>query len=144
MTTPIDETMLNAARAARRERIHRLVRPFQEFGQTEASSGIAIVIAVIFAMIAANTPLSDLYGDFIDYHIAIDLGFFHLDTGLKHWVNDGLMVIFFFVVGLEIKREVVAGELAGGRKVWAPIAAAAGGMIVPVIIFFAIVHDPRA
>ena len=144
MTTPIDETALNAARAARRERIHRLVRPFQEFGQTEASSGIAIVIAVIFAMIAANTPLSDLYGDFIDYHIAIDLGFFHLDTGLKHWVNDGLMVIFFFVVGLEIKREVVAGELAGGRKVWAPIAAAAGGMIVPVIIFLAIVDDPAA
>ena len=144
MTTPIDETMLNAARAARRERIYRLVRPFQEFSQTEASSGIAIVIAVIFAMIAANTPLSDLYGDFIDYHIAIDLGFFHLDTGLKHWVNDGLMVIFFFVVGLEIKREVVAGELAGGRKVWAPVAAAAGGMIVPVIIFLAIVDDPAA
>ena len=144
MTTPIDEAMLNAARAARRERIHRLVRPFQEFGQTEAASGIVIVISVVLAMIAANTPLSDLYDDFIHYHIGIDLGFFHLDTGLQHWVNDSLMVIFFFVVGLEIKREVVAGELAGGRKVWAPIAAAAGGMIVPVLIFFAIVDDPLA
>jgi NhaA family Na+:H+ antiporter len=144
MTAPIDEAALNAARAARRERILRLVRPFQEFGQTEAASGIVIVIAVVLALIAANTPLSSLYLDFIHYHVAIDLGFFHLDTGLQHWVNDGLMVIFFFVVGLEIKREVVAGELAGGRKVWAPVAAAAGGMIVPVLIFFAVVQDPTA
>ncbi len=144
MTAPIDEAALNAARAARRERILRLVRPFQEFGQTEAASGIVIVIAVVVALIAANTPLSGRYLDFIHYHIAIDLGFFHLDTGLQHWVNDGLMVIFFFVVGLEIKREVVAGELAGGRKVWAPVAAAAGGMIVPVLVFFAVVDDPTA
>ena len=144
MTTPIDESMLNAARAARRERIYRLVRPFQEFGQTEASSGIVIIIAVVLAMIAANTALSSYYLDFIHHHIAIDLGFFHLDTGLQHWVNDALMVIFFFVVGMEIKREVVAGELRGGRKVWAPIAAAAGGMVVPVLIFFAIVDDPTA
>ncbi len=144
MTTPIDETALNAARAARRERIYRLVRPFQEFGQTEASSGIVIIISVVVAMIAANTFLAEYYYDFSHYHIAIDLGFFHLDTGLQHWVNDGLMVIFFFVVGLEIKREVVAGELAGGRKVWAPVAAAAGGMIVPVLVFFAIVDDPTA
>ena len=144
MTQPIDEAMLNAARAARRERIYRLVRPLEEFGSTEASSGIVIVIAVVLAMIAANTALSTYYNDFIHYHIAVDLGFFHLDTGLQHWVNDGLMVIFFFVVGMEIKREVVAGELAGGRKVWAPIAAAAGGMVVPVLIFFAIVDDPTA
>lgn len=144
MTTPIDESMLNAARAARRERIYRLVRPLEEFGSTEASSGIVIVIAVVLAMIAANTALSTHYDDFIHYHIAVDLGFFHLDTGLQHWVNDGLMVIFFFVVGMEIKREVVAGELAGGRKVWAPIAAAAGGMVVPVLVFFAIVDDPTA
>ena len=144
MTTPIDETAINAARAARRERIHRLIRPFQEFGQTEASSGIVIIVAVIAAMIAANTGLSEPYQNFIHHHIAIDLGFFHLDTGIKHWVNDGLMVIFFFVVGMEIKREVVAGELRGGRKVWAPVAAAAGGMIVPVLVFFAVVQDPAA
>ena len=143
-TTPIDEAALNAARAARRERMHRLVRPFQEFGATEASGGLVIIVAVVFALIAANTPLSGAYDDFIHHHVAIDLGFFHLDTSLKHWVNDGLMVIFFFVVGMEIKREVVAGELRGGRKVWAPVAAAAGGMVVPVLIFLAIVRDAPA
>ena len=135
---------LNHARAERRARIIRLVRPFQEFGRTEASSGIVIISAVLLALIAANTPLSGLYEDFIHHHIAIDVGLFHLESGLKEWVNDGLMVIFFFVVGMEIKREVVVGELSGGRKVWAPIAAAAGGMIVPVIIFLALVDGETA
>ena len=99
---------------------------------------------MVVALIAANTPLSDLYGEFVHYRIAVDVGFFHLDTDLKHWVNDSLMVIFFFVVGMEIKREVVAGELSGGRKVWAPIAAAAGGMIVPVFIFLVLVEGATA
>ena len=123
MSTPLDDATLNQARAERRARIIRLVRPLQEFMHTEAASGIAIISAVVFALIGANTPLSELYGEFVHYHIAVDVGFFHLDTDLKHWVNDGLMVLFFFVVGMEIKREVVAGELSGGRKVWAPIAA---------------------
>ena len=140
MTSTLDEHMMDLARAARRARIIRLVRPFQEFGRTEASSGIVIIAAVVLATIAANTPLSDRYEDLITHHFAIELGFFELNTGLKEWVNDALMVIFFFVVGMEIKREVVAGELSGGRKVWVPIAAAAGGMVVPVIIFFAIVQ----
>ena len=116
MSQPVDDVALNHARAERRARIIRLVRPFQEFGRTEASSGIVIICAVMFALIAANTPLSGLYEDFVHHHIAVDIGFFHLDTGLKEWVNDGLMVIFFFVVGMEIKREVVAGELSGGAR----------------------------
>ncbi len=144
MRAPIDPAALDQARAERRARIVSLVRPFQQFMHTEASSGIAIISAVMLALIAANTPLSDLYEDFIHYHIAVDVGFFHLDTDLKHWVNDGLMVLFFFVVGMEIKREVVAGELSGGRKVWAPVAGAAGGMIVPVIIFLALVEGDTA
>ena len=144
MSTPLDDATLNHARAERRARIIRLVRPLQEFMHTEAASGIAIISAVVFALIAANTPLSDLYGEFVHYRIAVDVGFFHLDTDLKHWVNDSLMVIFFFVVGMEIKREVVAGELSGGRKVWAPIAAAAGGMIVPVFIFLVLVEGATA
>ena len=144
MSQPVDDVALNHARAERRARIIRLVRPFQEFGRTEASSGIVIISAVLLALIAANTPLSGLYEDFIHHHIAIDVGLFHLESGLKEWVNDGLMVIFFFVVGMEIKREVVVGELSGGRKVWAPIAAAAGGMIVPVIVFLALVDGETA
>ncbi len=139
MTRIHDEHTVDAARAARQLRIIRLVRPFQEFSRTEASSGIIVIAAIVAALIAANSPLSDEYVDLIEHRFAIDLGFFELDTGLKEWVNDALMVIFFFVVGMEIKREVVVGELSGGSKVWVPIGAAAGGMIVPVIIFFAIV-----
>ena len=144
MSSTLDEHMMDLARAARRARIIRLVRPFQEFGRTEASSGLVIIGTVVLAMIAANTPFSDRYLDLIEHHFAVDLGFFELNTGLKEWVNDALMVIFFFVVGMEIKREVVVGELSGGRKVWVPVAAAAGGMVVPVIIFFAIVGEGDA
>ena len=139
MTLIHDEHTVDAARAARQLRIIRLVRPFQEFSRTQASSGIIIIAAIVAALIAANSPLSDEYVDLIEHSFAIDLGFFELDVGLKEWVNDALMVIFFFVVGMEIKREVVVGELSGGSKVWVPIGAAAGGMIVPVIVFFAIV-----
>ena len=139
-----EEHALDAARAVRRARIVRLVRPVREFMQIEASSGIVIVIAVIAAMVAANTPLSDDYLELIHHEIALELGFFDLHASVVEWVNDGLMVIFFFVVGMEIKREVVVGELSGGSKVVVPIAAAAGGMIVPVIIFFLLVDDPIA
>lgn len=135
---------MDLARAERLARIVRFVRPFQEFGRTEASSGIVIIAAVVIALFAANTSLSEYYEDLIHHHIAIELGFFELNAGLKHWVNDGLMVLFFFVVGMEIKREVVAGELSGGSKIWVPLAAAAGGMVVPVIIFFGIVNDADA
>ena len=144
MREPSTTPTLDHTRLARRLRIVRFIRPLQEFSRAETASGLVIITAMVLAMIAANSPLSGGYEDFIGHHISVHLGFFHLDTELKHWVNDGLMVIFFFVVGLEIKREVVAGELSGGRKVWAPIAAAAGGMIVPVIIFLALVEGETA
>ncbi|MDA1062071.1 MAG: Na+/H+ antiporter NhaA, partial [Chloroflexi bacterium] len=139
MTSMQQEHALDAQRAARQSRIIRLVRPVREFMRIEASSGVIIVLALVAAMIAANSPLSDEYLDLIHQEFVVDLGFFHLEAGVNEWVNDALMVIFFFVVGMEIKREVVAGELSGGSKVWTPIAAAAGGIIVPVAIFFAIV-----
>ena len=74
MSTPVDDATLNRARAERRARIIRLVRPLQEFMHTEAASGIAIISAVLFALIAANTPLAALYGEFVGYHIAVDGG----------------------------------------------------------------------
>ena len=139
-----EEHAYDARRAARQSRIIRLVRPVREFMRIEASSGAIIVLALVAAMTAANSPLSDRYENLIDHEFVIDLGFFHLEAALHEWVNDALMVIFFFVVGMEIKREVVAGELSGGSKVWTPIAAAAGGMIVPVAIFFALVEGGDA
>ena len=140
----LDEYTLDRARAERRARIIRIVRPFQEFARTEAASGIVIILAVAAALIAANTPLSGPYLDLLGYHVRIDFGFFEVDESLKEWIDETLMVIFFYVVGMEIKRELVAGELAGGRRVWVPVAAALGGMALPALIFFAIVQDAAA
>ena len=144
MELVLDEYTLNRARAERRQRIIRLVRPFQEFSRTEAASGVVILIAVALALIAANTPLSDPYQRLLHHHVGIDFGFFAVDEGLKEWIDETLMVIFFFVVGMEIKREIVYGELSGGRKVWVPVAAAIGGMVAPALVFFAIVTDADA
>lgn len=143
--TPIqEEHAYDARRAARQSRIIRVVRPVREFMNIEASSGVVIVAALVAAMIAANSPLSDRYLDLIHHEFAVELGFFDLHASVLEWVNDAAMVIFFFVVGMEIKREVVAGELSGGSKVWTPIAAAIGGMVVPVLVFFALVGDADA
>src|SRR5690606_32091551 len=78
------------------------------------------------------------YHDFWHTHLRVGVGGWQLDYSLTHWINDGLMVIFFFVVGLEIKREIVAGELRDPRKAALPIMAALGGMIAPAAIYFAL------
>ncbi len=114
----------------------RLVKPLEEFLDTEALGGVLLLVAALAAMIWANLPGSS-YEDFWSTHISIDVDFLVLDLSLAHWVNDGLMAIFFFVVGLEIKREVMRGELADPRKAALPVAAALGGMIVPAAIYLA-------
>lgn len=115
-----------------------LMRPLQEFISTETLGGILLLVATIAALAWVNAPFGDSYLDFWDSHISIDLNFVRLDESLRDWVNDGLMTIFFFVVGLEIKREVLRGELAEPRKAALPVVAAAGGMIVPAAIFLAL------
>ena len=122
----------------------RLVRPVQRFLRTESAGGIVLLINAVLALILANSPLSDYYHDILDYHVAVDLGFYEVNESLHFWINDAAMVIFFFVVGMEIKREMVLGELASMRRVMVPAAAAAGGMIAPVLIFFAIVNGTDA
>ncbi len=117
----------------------RLVRPVQRFLQTESAGGLVLLVNAIIALILANSPLRDLYREVLHHHIAIDLGFYRVDGDLHFWIADGAMVLFFFVVGLEIKREVVLGELAEMRRVLVPTAAAVGGMLVPVLIFFLLV-----
>ena len=112
----------------------RLVRPLEEFLSTETLGGLLLVAAAIVALIWANLPSSS-YVDFWSTHIAISVGDHTLELTLVEWVNDALMAIFFFVVGLEIKREVVRGELADRRKAMLPVAAALGGMIAPALIY---------
>lgn len=113
----------------------RVLGLFQEFAHAQASSGIVLLACVIVAIVWANSPLASSYYDLWHLHFAVRVGDFVFDKPLEYWINDGLMAIFFFVVGLEIKREVVAGELASPRKAMLPIMAAIGGMLVPAAIF---------
>ena len=113
------------------------VRPIMRFTQIEASSGSVLLIAAIVALIWANAPFGETYREFWETHLHIEVGAFHFEESLKHIVNDALMVIFFFVVGLEIKRELVVGELRDPKKAALPAIAALGGMLVPAVIFLA-------
>jgi len=107
----------------------------REFLRLESASGILLVLAGALAIVAANTPLSGTYEALLGTHFKIQLGSFALDKPLVVWVNDLLMAIFFLLVGLEIKREVVMGELSDGAKVALPAVAALGGMVVPAAIY---------
>ncbi|MBG92968.1 MAG: Na+/H+ antiporter NhaA [Chloroflexi bacterium] len=122
----------------------RLARPIQHFLQTESASGFILLVMAILALTVANSPFSSYYGDFLHHHIAIDFGFYSIDRDLHFWINDAAMVLFFFLVGMEIKRELVVGELASIRRMAVPAAAATGGMVVPALIFFLIVDDAEA
>lgn len=118
-------------------RIDRMLAPFRTFSRTAAAGGILLFLATVIALVWANSPWSASYARLWSTELSIEAGRFQLDATLSHWINDGLMVIFFFVVGLEIKREVLVGELASLRQAVFPIAAAFGGAAVPALIFLA-------
>jgi NhaA family Na+:H+ antiporter len=111
--------------------IDHILSPFQEFFQQEASSGILLIIATIIALIWANSPWAESYIHLWETKFTVSFGAFGISKDLLHWINDGLMAVFFFVVGLEIKREVLVGELASPRQAILPIVAAIGGMAIP-------------
>lgn len=118
------------------EPIDKITKPIQKFIQQEKSGGIILGISVIIALILANSTWSDSYFEILDYKFGFT---FNKETyfnySILHWINDGLMAIFFFVVGLELKREIVGGELSQPRKAILPIGAALGGMLVPALIY---------
>ncbi|GMU95239.1 Na+/H+ antiporter NhaA [Ignavibacterium album] len=116
--------------------IERLLNPLQEFMHAETSGGIVLIICTIIALIWANSPFADSYHHLWHTYITFDFGGYILKHSLHHWINDGLMVIFFFVVGLEIKRELLVGELSSAKKAALPVAGALGGMILPALIYF--------
>jgi Na+:H+ antiporter, NhaA family len=116
----------------------RVVQAAQAFVRTEASSGIVLLAAAVVALVWANSPWDDVYFDLWHTPIVVDASIFRIDQDLLHWLNDGLMTLFFFVVGLEIKRELVHGELSGPRKAILPAAAALGGMVAPAVIYTAL------
>jgi Na+:H+ antiporter, NhaA family len=113
----------------------RLIRPLVDFLHTEAAGGVALVVATIAALLWANSPWDASYNELWTTHLAVSLGEWELDLDLRDWINDGLMALFFFVVGLEIKRELVEGELRDPRRAMLPVCAALGGMMVPAAIY---------
>ncbi len=115
--------------------IEKLIRPFKEFTRAEASSGILLIICTVIALVWANTGFSESYFSLWHTKISVGVESFKLDYSLHHWINDGLMAVFFFVVGLEIKREFLVGELSTARQAILPVAAAFGGMVFPALIY---------
>lgn len=117
--------------------IDKVTQPFQRFIQQEKAGGIVLGISVIIALFLANSPWSDSYFGFLEQKLGFQFnGTTYFNLSILHWINDGLMAIFFFVVGLELKREIVGGELSNPRKALLPIGAACGGMLFPATIYF--------
>lgn len=116
---------------------NHLLIPLQGFMHQEKSGGIVLAISVIIALLLANSPWADWYFHFFEYKVGIAVnGSLFMNYSIHHWINDGLMAMFFFVVGLELKREFIGGELSQPRNTILPICAAIGGMIVPALIYF--------
>ena len=120
------------------EEVHDVV---SDFLNREAAPGILLMVATLLALIIANSPLDTLYDKLISMPVQISAGSFIIDKPLLLWINDGLMAIFFFHVGLELKREVCEGELANPKDIVLPTAGAIGGMIIPALIYVGINWD---
>ena len=119
--------------------IETITRPLRRFLEIESSSGVALLICTIVALLAANSELAEHYHHLWEgTYAVVGIAGYELNLSLHHWINDALMTLFFFVVGLEIKREMVAGELSSFSKAILPAVAALGGMIVPALIYLAL------
>lgn len=118
----------------------RLTKPFMRFLRIEATAGVFLLLSTVVALILANTPWSAQYFAFWDLHAGLVLGDFEFSRSLKHWINDALMTLFFFVIALELKRELVLGEMRSPRAAALPLAAALGGMVVPAGLFLLVLN----
>ena len=114
---------------------HTTGKKFRHFLHLESSGGVFLVLATIIALILANSPAAELVADFWHAHAVVQVGPVTVDETLHHWINDALMSVFFLVAGLEIKRELVAGELRDPKRAALPAVAAIGGMVVPALIY---------
>jgi NhaA family Na+:H+ antiporter len=126
------------AQAERSYIARQVILPAQAFIHTQAVSAAVLFAAALTAIIWANSPWKESYFDLWETTIIVDVGLFSIEKDLRHWVNEGLMVFFFFVVTLEIKRELVHGELSDPRRAALPVAAALGGMTLPAAIYLAL------
>jgi len=118
--------------------IERLTTPFSRFARMEASGGILLLLCTVLALVWANSPWEEAYSHFWHVPLAVGFGRTFLSESRHFWINDGLMAIFFFLVGLEIKREVLIGELSSLKRAAFPFIAAVGGSLVPALLYIAI------
>ncbi len=116
----------------------KISTPFEEFLHTQTTAGLVLIVMTILALVFANTSMYETYSHFFHMQIDFNVGSWTISHTLHHWINDGLMAIFFFIIGLEIKREVTAGELSDIQAAILPILAAIGGMVFPAMIYMAI------
>src|SRR4051812_19537840 len=127
------------SRLARRQRGRRvgriLLRPLERFLALDSASGLVLMAAALVAFAWANSPWAGAYASMQHLEAGLEVGSVGFHLSLAHWVSDGLMVVFFFLVGLEIKREVLKGELAGWRRAALPVAGGPGGMVAPAAIY---------
>ena len=112
-----------------------ILTPLDDFIHRQTTSGILLMLCAVLAIYVANSPWSETYHHILATPLTIGIPGFQLSKTLHHWINDGLMAIFFFVIGLELKREILVGELANMKLAMLPIIAAVGGMLVPVLIY---------
>jgi len=122
----------------------RLLSPLEEFIHRQTTSGILLMLCAIAALYIANSSWNEAYQHFLQMKFTVGVPEFQLSKSVHHWINDGLMAIFFFVVGLELKREILVGELADLKQALFPIIAAIGGMVVPVLFYVAINSEGSA
>lgn len=118
--------------------LDKVISPIEEFIHRQTTSGVLLMLCAVAALIIANGDYSNAYQQFFKQPFTIGLENFNLSKSMHHWINDGLMAIFFLVVGLELKRELLVGELANLRQALLPIIAAVGGMVFPALIYFSI------
>lgn len=115
---------------------NKLRSPFDAFVHNTTAGGLLLMMTALLALVLANSALAGLYENVFHTHLVLQLGEWKLDYTLHHWINDGLMTLFFFVVGLELKRELLVGELADPKQAMLPILAALGGMVFPALIYW--------
>lgn len=118
--------------------IYKVTQLFKEFTESEKSSGYVLIFTTLISLLLANVLIGPAYTDFFHQKAGFDTETIHLKLSVGHWINDGLMAVFFFMVGLEIEREIYAGELSSFRSASLPIAGAIGGMVVPFALYFAL------
>ncbi len=136
--TPMTENDKGIYHAPWEKAFARVLTPFEEFVHRQTTSGMLLMATAILALVLANSGLAAAYQHLIHLPASISIGTWGMEKTLHNWVNDGLMALFFFVVGLELKREILVGELAQPRQAALPIVAAVGGMVAPALIYFAL------